>query len=344
VATPNAREENGQKFLHRDELRRLEASFGEAIPCQHRVVLVRIDLGVRPAAGAVDEGWRRAALIAGQSSLSVRARFWPTWGWNALLVDDRQSMSQFATEDQIDDGPNSYELDAVASKLDEIAPVMAGSFDRLSSQLVEAVDTALQARTAKLPSRIILRFRVLELVTSYLSFPDVDDLFDIAAGQWAYDNVRHSIDWAIYLAVARHRFDPDSHARGLALRSAILTQSGSGFSINYSAALDHVGELLDMSDSHLERGGIQDAVTLLSDGAALLARLQRAKGLEDLLLSRLRLQPSTTDGSASNTSGAIGMRPDSKLRSSHGLVRSPFSARAETTAWRLTTSRPCGYG
>jgi hypothetical protein len=296
-ATPNARHESGQKFPHREELRRLDESFSEMIPSEHGVVLVRIDLGFRAAAGALDEGWRRAALIAGQSSLSARARFWSTWGWNALLVDDRQSMSQFATEDQIDDWPNSHELEAVAGKLDEVAPMIGGSLDQLPLQLVEAVDTALQARIAKLPSRIILRFRVLELVASYLALRQVDDLFDIAAGQWAYDNMRHFIDWEIYLAVAQHRYDPEMHARGLALRTAILTWRGSGFFINYSVALDHVDELLGMSDSPLERAGIQEALALLSDGAVLLARLHRAQELEVLLVSRLiRVRNAITHG------------------------------------------------
>jgi hypothetical protein len=139
-----------------------------------------------------------------------------------------------------------------------------------------------------LPSRIILRFRVLELVASYLAVPEVDDLFDMAVGQWAYDNVRHSIDWVFYLAVMQLRFNPEMHASGLALRTAILDKSGSGFSINYSAALAHADELLGMSDSPLERATIQEALAVLSDGADLLAVLGRAKELEALLISRLR--------------------------------------------------------
>ena len=124
-AVPNAQQEDGQDVPHRDELKRIEDRLWGA-PCEPDVVLVRVDLGERPAAEALDDGWRQAALVVGRAALRARARPWKPLGWHALLLDEQGSVESFATEDQLGLLPNPHERRAVANALSEVAPSMAG--------------------------------------------------------------------------------------------------------------------------------------------------------------------------------------------------------------------------
>ena len=97
-AVPNAKEDDGQLFLYRDELREIVMTSPFEVPHETNVVLARVELGERPVAGALDEAWRQAMFVAGYATLSARSDPWPKRGWNVLSVDDSRHHGWFAPD------------------------------------------------------------------------------------------------------------------------------------------------------------------------------------------------------------------------------------------------------
>lgn len=183
-AVPNAQLDDGQLFLHRDELREIATYSFIDIPKDNNVVLARVELGHHPAAGALDEAWRWAMFVAGYATLSARSDPWPKRGWYCLDIDGHRSHGWFAP-DELFRQRTSFQVERIGFELAATARGVAASTTWSSPELMEAVDCANEARGADVRNRNILRWRVLEMVAAYAGVDDVNGLLDLLKGQWA---------------------------------------------------------------------------------------------------------------------------------------------------------------
>jgi hypothetical protein len=287
-AVPNAQQEQGQDFLYRDELRELAIDSISGIPFESREVLVRIDLGQRPVAGALDEGWRWATFVAGFATLSARTRAWPKRGWNVLQTDDGRQYGWFATDD-LEDHHSSARVERVARELERISHAIVAKPDSLSPNLIEAVDSAIAARGTEIRSRNILRFRVLEMVAADAGVADVDELLALMKGQWAHDGIGHRIVFAVYATLFGQAADPALSALGKRLRSLILThQATGGALVDMPTAVENAGGLLSLVNSEYEGQALRVDLDAVRDATLCAEYLSRLEGDEALLYSRLR--------------------------------------------------------
>jgi hypothetical protein len=287
-AVPNAQREQGQDFLYRDELRELANESFSGIPFESGEVLVRVDLGQRPVAGALDEGWRWATFVAGFATLSARTRAWPKRGWNVLQTDDVWHYGWFATDD-LEDHPTSARIERVARELERISVAMIAKPDSLSPNLIEAVDSAIEARGTEIRSRNILRFRVLEMVAAHAGVAEVDDLLALMKGQWAHDGIGHRVVSAVHVTLLGHAVDPALGGLNERLRNLILThQATGGVLVDMPAVAENAGGLLSLVRSEYERQALRADLDAVRVAALCAEYLSRLEGEEVLLYSRLR--------------------------------------------------------
>lgn len=154
-ALPNAFDIELNDFPERAELRAIRKDVPwlddlhvESLKPENRLALVRVDLGERQVAGAVDEAWRRVDAVL---SVAVEAggTSWQSTGASAVLLDGE--VRSFSLGMNLREGPaldDSYGMGATAEILSTIADQLGDALTKgpMPENLVEALNSLREAR------------------------------------------------------------------------------------------------------------------------------------------------------------------------------------------------------
>jgi len=287
-AVPNAQHDDGQLFLHRDELREIAAISFTDIPQDPNVVLARVELGHRPSAGALDEAWRRAMFVAGYATLSARSEPWPKRGWYCLDIDDRQSHGWFAPDELFRERTSS-QIERIGFELAAIARGIAAQTTWSSPELIEAVNCANEARRADVRNRNLLRWRVLEMVAAYTGVEAVDELLDLLKGQWARDALGSRPVRAVIWTVMGVPQGSPQWGDARALNGELLKHHlGGRIELLVPRAVARSSHLMTLARTELDRRSLGRHLEVLKSSTATLDRLAELDREEELLYRRTR--------------------------------------------------------
>lgn len=296
-AIPNARSDSGQRFPHRDELRGPWVGLREVGngPDDSAEVLVRIDLGRRAAAGAIEDALASVRAVTEAAAVQSAGGLWRPNGWEMLLVDGRVAATRHGMPPHVQ-GADAYpiNMDRTAGYLVEHTESFARSLraQQLPYHLAEALRSATEARDADARSAIILRVRVLELVASYAGLRGVRDLAKPLGDEWPYVAVRQELSAAVHDALSYSPFDeaydPDVAQRVEVLARAIRThEEDLSFRLDFEAAVRLREELLATSAGSFKQRRIDWAIRVLTDASAYVAALDERQQDTTLLSGRL---------------------------------------------------------
>ena len=287
-AVPNAELDEGQVFLHRDELREIAAYSFIDIPKDNNVVLARVELGHRPAAGALDEAWRRAMFVAGYATLSARSDPWPKRGWYCLDIDGHRSHGWFAP-DELFRERTTFQIERIGFELAATARGVAAQSTWSSPELMEAVDCANEARGADVRNRNILRWRVLEMVAAYAGVDDVNGLLELLQGQWARDALGSRPVRAIIWTLLGVPQSSSQWERARALNLDLLKHHlGGRMEVLVQKVVAQSTDLLKVARTELDRQSLGRHLDVLRSSAATVNRLAELDREEELLYRRTR--------------------------------------------------------
>lgn len=154
-ALPNAFDQELHDFPERAELRQIREGVGwlddlhvESLKAENRLALVRVDLGERQLAGAVEEARLRIEAVL---SIAVQAGgvSWQSPGAAAVLLDGEVRVSSFGLtiRDHSNHG-DSYGMGATAEILTKVADELGDALSKrpMPERLVEALTSLREAR------------------------------------------------------------------------------------------------------------------------------------------------------------------------------------------------------
>lgn len=155
-ALPNVLDMELNDFPERTELREIREGVGwleqlrdEALKPENRLVLVRMDLGQRQVAGALEEGRRRIDAVL---SVAVEAGglSWQSAGAGAVLLDGTVQNSSLGLRlrEALSIDEDSYGMSATAEVLSNIAEQLGDALTErpMPDQLIEALTSLREAR------------------------------------------------------------------------------------------------------------------------------------------------------------------------------------------------------
>lgn len=286
----------------REEARWLDDVLTESLKPANRLVLVRIDLGERQFAGAVEEARRRVEAVL---SITVDAggASWRNAGVAAVLLDGEVRRSSFGLDlrpaPTLED--DSYGMGATAEILTSVAEQLNDALSRgpMPEPLVEALTTLREARMTDhrdvhfggvrpVAPRIVtaLEDHALELLASLLNV----EAEEVARALQKRESLNHASSRVCTQLIApfAETWSREPHAGRNALARAIITHSHAGTFVSIAKAVELQDEIRALSMSDLERADFEDAITVCTDPVRERQLLDDACLHTDLLKKRLR--------------------------------------------------------
>lgn len=308
-ALPNALSDGLEDFPERAELREIRKEAGwlndlhtESLKHENRLVLVRIDLGERQLAGAVEEARRRVDAVL---SITVDAggASWRDAGVATALLNGKVRSSSLrldlrhapALEDDIYGmGATARILSSVAEQLDD-----ALSAGPMPEPLVEALAALREARMTDhrdvhfggirpLAPRIAtaLEDHALELIASVLNVK-AENLAKALQKRESLNHVSRRVSTQLHAPLAQ-AWSREPHPEREALERAIITYGPAGASVSIAKAVELQDEVRALPMSDLERADFEDAITVCTDPVREKQLLYDAWLDAELLRKRLR--------------------------------------------------------
>ena len=284
-AVPNVTE-GGQDFPHRDELA-LVHELPDADNLKN-IVLVRVDLGVRPLAGAKSAAIDAAEVIIQASTSSRSVGTWTTFGWRVTFLDDAAIGSEhFVPEQERASWVHGYKLDEVAERLDELGSRLdrAVATAEMPLELREAIRTSAQAHTADSTGRLLLHYRVLELISGLAGDENVDMLVASIAAHWPVSVWRAlCMDAVVH---SHHAWTRSGEALPDFVRDARRNTTGRGFVVDFAQAGADPIEMTRHLRSRCLQANARRLLESLTDPVTALEELARIQSGRKLLTERL---------------------------------------------------------
>lgn len=291
-AIPNAARADGQSFPFRDELARSdEMRIGLAtdpmIADERRVVLARVDLGVRTRAGAMADARKIVETLVDVAAFHGSGARWTFHGWSILIVDGRQVMSSLGRADT----PTGtiYDLDHTAAEITERGGRLAAAM--ASRPLPPELDEALRSRTAAANAdartKLIMSDRTVEMVAS-CARQSAARLASLVASTWPEARARGEIINAFEHALHEGEMS-GRRTDANRVRKAVTSAASPGrYTLDLEAMSQYVEDLLSLAVGSDQAERISTALRRLTDPAICAASLSHLDGERDLLSSRLR--------------------------------------------------------
>lgn len=292
-ALPNALEEGGQRFPGRSELKSNDVPrrFDE-IGDDRRVALARVDLGNRPAAGALEFGRQTVRAVADIAAWEGNGARWQEYGWEMLLVDGvRRLTTSYVPAEAQKQWISDLDYDRTAAALQERGSAVAAALasGALPADLAEALRSATEATDADVRSRIILDHRVTEMVASFGSL-EADAFVGRLAPTWP----AAALDTRMVNVIARalspgFGHDEKTYKELTELAAVIRQARGSAsFTLDLEAAAAHADRLLHLWDgTRLERE-LAEVFDILNKPEAYLRGLTNHEEEAGVMQRRLR--------------------------------------------------------
>ncbi len=286
----------------REEARWLDDAHTESLKPENRLVLVRIELGERQFAGAVEEARRRVDAVL---SITVDAggASWRNAGVAAVLLDGKVRRSSFGLDlrpaPTLED--DSYGMGATAEILSSVAEQLNDALSRgpMPEPLVEALTTLREARMTDhrdvhfggvrpVAPRIAtaLEDHALELLASLLKV----EAEDMAKALQKRESLNHASSRVCTQLIAplAETWSREPHTGRDALARAIITHSPAGTFVSIHKAVELQNEIRALPMSDLERADFEDAIAVCTDPVRERQLLDGACLHTDLLKKRLR--------------------------------------------------------
>jgi hypothetical protein len=298
-AAPNALNDNGQAFPHRDELRSLLKNNHIRVPGNSNgrpyQVLARVDLGVRAPHHALEdaEAMIQALLrIAGSRSGGAA---WQRAGSACLLLDGHVVLCTDLAGPYIPDEVDHYGQNIMADALAQYGPGIARSFSRtpMPPDLADALRllgeaSDVSSREVLLTGRstidrktvLVLEDAAFEHIASYGRMSG-EDLEEAILATWPHAHWSSQVNAAINVCLRS-----DEVASTALYRRIITDQQGKTWT-SFLQADRHTDELLALCRNPLKRRSAEKWLTSIRDAALCLDLLRRQEDERDLLRERL---------------------------------------------------------
>lgn len=282
---PNASREDGQEFAERDEIRILlketrwmkELETATEDP-ENRLVLARVSLGKRTAAGAVEDAERRIEAIL-NIAVGAGGVSWQSTGTSATTVDGRVAMSSL----RLDLGNQRHSADAYGiGATSEILQDVAASLNVAMAErpmpeyLVEAL---LALREAGMTDHPDVKFYGARAVTPRVATALQDHAMELIASvasitptELAAALEEREVDWQFeqrvlggIMAPIDRSMDFDNRAVRRAIEQAISHHSGDVRVVSVAKAVELRHDLLALPMTDLTRADLTDALKAVTD-------------------------------------------------------------------------------
>lgn len=281
-AVPNARTAEGQKFPHRPEMIEVLRGLPQDFPRDADVLLVRIDLGRRRRAQAMQHARDVAALVIGAAAILGDGLEWRLEGHEMLVVDGALNESSMF-DPNADRYGTVWDSERTEIELSEVgaglAMAVAGA-DIVPSSTADAVRSALEAAGADSRSKIVLEARVLEMVAASAGMT-ADELRAALLRLWP----GATVGWEVHRSISAvlHRLKERDVV--LAIQQWLR---GGAFRIDLGTAAEHLETLRKAVGEDPNDRWIGDGLALLSDSGRATSRFESADRECRLVAARLR--------------------------------------------------------
>jgi hypothetical protein len=334
---PNADKEDGHAFPYRDELRTLLAGrhgeswrdLGDSDGDRgNRVVLARVDLGVRASYGALEAADRVVQTMVELAAYRWGGSAWVPFGPAALWTDGTLRTTSFARS-----GPSDYtvasrryqtakglsehgEQVAVALTTGALRPDLVDAVRLLheAAQLDEAVSTSRSTRSGVPASRIavVLEDSAVEHLASVAGMT-CDDLDSYILEGWAHSALSGRVRRALHLCV-HSSATPHDGASESDLRQQ-LRRSTLGSPESFILAGTRMEEVIAMCDEPTITTYARRWLETLLDPRAYLARYEALVAAGDRLARRtMRVRNSVAHGNPADDGVVESVRALSRYR------------------------------
>lgn len=286
-ALPNAFDVEVTDFPERAELREiredvywLDEAHVASLKKENRIVLVRVDLGERQTAGAVEEAQRRVEALL---SVAVEAggTSWRDADAFAVLLDGEVRSSSLGLNlrevPEIED--DSYGMGATAQILSSVADQLGAALSErpMPDQLVEALTSLREARMTdhrdvlfhgahRVTPRIAtaLEDHAMELIASVLTLHP-KQLMTAAQRHETLVRVGRRIADQL-MAPLSNSWAREGHNRRQELKHKVSEYaSGGPLLVSIAKAVDLKDEIRELRMSNLERADLEDALDIVTD-------------------------------------------------------------------------------
>lgn len=281
-AVPNARKAGGQTFPHRPEMIEVLRFMPQDFPLDADVLLVRIDLGRRRRAQAMQHARDVAALVIGAAAVLGDGLEWRPEGHEMLVVDG--VLNESSIFDPNADGYGTvWDYERTEIELSEIgaglAIAVAGA-DVVPSSAADAVRSALEAAGADSRSKIVLEARVLEMVAASAG-TSADELRAALLRLWP----GATVGWEVHRSIDAVLYRMEERDVVLAIRQWL---PGGAFRIDLGTAAEHLETLRQVVGEDPNDRWIGDGLALLSESGRATSRFESADRECRLVATRLR--------------------------------------------------------
>jgi hypothetical protein len=298
-AAPNALNDDGQAFRHRDELRSLLKHNHIRVPGKSNgrpyQVLARVDLGVRVPHHALDDADAMVQVLLRIAGSRSGGTAWQRVGSACLLLDEQVALCIDSAGPYVSDDVDHHGQNIMADALAEYGPSIARGFSRtlMPPDLADALRllgeaSDVDSREVFLTGRstidrktvLVLEDAAFEHIASYGRMRG-DALEELILATWPHARWCSQVDAAISVCLR------SDEAASTALHRRIITHQRGKTRTSFLEASRLTDELLVLCRNPLKRRFAEKWLTSIRDPVLCLDLHRRQNDERDLLRERL---------------------------------------------------------